>query len=77
MFDYAAEVSKEDQEKILEDQMKAASRISLVFSVAFFFLLSCWLMSHLTESNFGIVQRSTMGKRLDFCLTLCHYLGLF
>jgi bacteriorhodopsin len=61
----------------MEEQMKSASRISLIFSSAFFFLLSCWLMTHITEMNFGIVQRSTMGKRLDFCLTLCLYITFF
>jgi bacteriorhodopsin len=71
------EVSAEDRNQILEEQMKQASRISLIFSSAFFFMLSCWLMTHLTETNFSLVQRSTMGKRLDFCLTLCLYITFF
>merc|ERR1719506_496668 len=71
------QVSAEDRDQILEEQMKQASRISLIFSSAFFFMLSCWLMTHLTETNFSLVQRSTMGKRLDFCLTLCLYITFF
>jgi bacteriorhodopsin len=49
----------------------------LIFSSAFFFALSCWLMTHLTEMNLSLVQRSTMAKRLDFCLTLCLYITFF
>jgi bacteriorhodopsin len=71
------QVSAEDRDAIVEEQMKSASRISLIFSSAFFFMLSCWLMTHLTEMNFSLVQRSTMGKRLDFCLTLCLYITFF
>merc|ERR1719352_1395933 len=62
---------------IVAEQMTMASRISLVFSSAFFFLMSVWLMTHQTETNFGLVQRSTLGKRLDFCLTLCLYISFF
>ena len=40
-------------------------------------LRSCWLMTHQTEMNFGLVQRSAMGKRLDFCLTICLYITFF
>jgi bacteriorhodopsin len=80
-FDLAAErrlqVSTEDRDQIMQEQMKSASRISLIFSSAFFFMLSCWLMTHLTEMNFSLVQRSTMAKRLDFCLTLCLYITFF
>jgi bacteriorhodopsin len=70
-------VSDDDRDKIVKEQMMSASRISLIFSSAFFFMLSCWLMTHLTEMNFSLVQRSTMGKRLDFCLTLCLYITFF
>merc|ERR1719174_2116649 len=72
-----ASVSDEDRESIVDEQMQTASRISLIFSSAFFFALSCWLMTHLTEMNLSLVQRSTMGKRLDFCLTLCLYITFF
>ena len=34
-------------------------------------------MTHQTEMNFGLVQRSAMGKRLDFCLTICLYITFF
>merc|ERR1719183_743370 len=71
------QVSAEDRDQILDEQMTQASRISLIFSSAFFFFLSCWLMTHLTEMNFALVQRSTMGKRLDFCLALCLYITFF
>jgi bacteriorhodopsin len=48
-----------------------------MFSSAFFFLMSVWLMSHQTEMNFGLVQRSVLGKRLDFCMTLSLYISFF
>merc|ERR1719460_1203442 len=48
-----------------------------MFSSAFFFLMSVVLMSHQTEMNFGVVQRSVMGKRLDFCMTLSLYISFF
>merc|ERR1719326_1204073 len=62
---------------IQQEQMKSASNLSLVFSSAFFFLMSVWLMTHQTEMNFGLVQRSALGKRLDFCLTLSLYICFF
>ena len=34
-------------------------------------------MTHQTEMNFGLVQRSALGKRLDFCLTLSLYICFF
>jgi bacteriorhodopsin len=71
------QVTETDREAIVAEQMTMASRISLVFSSAFFFLMSVWLMTHQTETNFGLVQRSTLGKRLDFCLTLCLYISFF
>jgi bacteriorhodopsin len=71
------QVSETDKDVILEEQMSSASRISLIFSSAFFFLLSCWLMTHITEMNFALVQRSSMGKRLEFCLALCLYITFF
>jgi bacteriorhodopsin len=71
------QVSSEDRDQIVKEQMTQASRISLIFSSAFFFMLSVWLMTHLTETNLGLVQRSTMIKRLDFCLTLCLYITFF
>merc|ERR1719460_817518 len=40
-------------------------------------MLSVWLMAQQTELNFGIVQRSTLGKRLDFCMTLSLYICFF
>jgi bacteriorhodopsin len=57
--------------------MKTASRISVMFSSAFFFLMSVWLMSHQTEMNFALIQRSVLGKRLDFCMTLSLYISFF
>ena len=65
------QVTEEEKQEILDEQMKTASRISMTFSSAFFFSLSLWLMTHMTEMNLGLVQRSTMRKRLDFCLSLC------
>ena len=38
---------------------------------------SVWLMTHQTEMNFGLVQRSALGKRLNFCLTLSLYICFF
>jgi bacteriorhodopsin len=70
-------VSEQEREVIEQEQMKSASRISVMFSSAFFFLMSVWLMSHQTEMNFGIVQRSILGKRLDFCMTLSLYISFF
>jgi bacteriorhodopsin len=70
-------VSDETADTIRKEQMASASRISLIFSSAFFFLLSVWLMAQQTELNFGLVQRSTLGKRLDFCMTLCLYICFF
>merc|ERR1719456_672906 len=70
-------VSEEEREEIVQEQMKTASRISLIFSSGFFFLMSVWLMTHQTEMNFGLVQRSTLQKRLDFCLTLSLYITFF
>merc|ERR1719460_2768834 len=40
-------------------------------------MLSVWLMAQQTELNFGIVQRSTLGKRLDFCMSLSLYICFF
>merc|ERR550514_1820904 len=57
--------------------MASASRISLIFSSAFFFMLSIWLMAQQTEMNLGLIQRSTLGKRLDFCMTLSLYICFF
>merc|ERR1719240_2426459 len=48
-----------------------------MFSSAFFFLMSVWLMTHQTEMNFGLVQRSCLSKRLDFCMTLSLYICFF
>jgi bacteriorhodopsin len=70
-------IAAEDKERIQQEQMNTASRISLVFSSAFFFIMSVWLMTHQTEMNFGLVQRSALGKRLDFCLTLSLYICFF
>jgi bacteriorhodopsin len=70
-------VSEAERAVIMEEQMTAASRISLVFSCGFFFLMSVWLMTHLTETNFWLVQRSVLGKRLDFCLTISLYICFF
>jgi bacteriorhodopsin len=70
-------ISEEEKEVIVEEQMKTASRISVMFSSAFFFLMSVWLMSHQTEMNFGLIQRSILGKRLDFCMTLSLYISFF
>jgi bacteriorhodopsin len=70
-------ISEEEKELIVNEQMKSASRISVMFSSAFFFLMSVWLMSHQTELNFGLVQRSVLGKRLDFCMTLSLYISFF
>merc|ERR1719199_1739158 len=64
-------------QKIHEEQMKSASRLSLIFSSAFFFMLSVWLMAQQTEMNLGLVQRSALGKRLDFCMTLSLYICFF
>merc|ERR1719201_3252479 len=61
----------------MDEQLDSASRISVMFSSAFFFLMSVWLMSHQTEMNFGLVQRSVLGKRLDFCMTLSLYISFF
>jgi bacteriorhodopsin len=71
------QISDDEKKMILEEQMKSASRISVMFSSAFFFLMSIWLMSHQTEMNFGLVQRSVLGKRLDFCMTLSLYISFF
>merc|ERR1719456_2186487 len=57
--------------------MKSASRISVMFSSAFFFGMSLVMMSHQTEMNFSLVQRSVLGKRLDFCITLSLYISFF
>jgi bacteriorhodopsin len=70
-------IAAEDKAMIQQEQMKSASNLSLVFSSAFFFLMSVWLMTHQTEMNFGLVQRSALGKRLDFCLTLSLYICFF
>jgi bacteriorhodopsin len=70
-------ISEVDKERIQQEQMTAASRISLVFSSAFFFMMSVWLMTHQTEMNFGLVQRSCLSKRLDFCMTLSLYICFF
>jgi bacteriorhodopsin len=70
-------VSEAEKDMIMEEQMKSASRISVMFSSAFFFGMSVVLMSHQTEMNFGVVQRSVMGKRLDFCMTLSLYISFF
>jgi bacteriorhodopsin len=70
-------VSDAEKEMIMDEQMKSASRISVMFSSAFFFLMSVWLMSHQTEMNFALVQRSVLGKRLDFCMTLSLYISFF
>jgi bacteriorhodopsin len=70
-------ISEEEKKMIMDEQMKSASRISVMFSSAFFFLMSVWLMSHQTEMNFGLVQRSVLGKRLDFCMTLSLYISFF
>ena len=51
------QISEDEKKMILEEQMKSASRISVMFSSAFFFLMSIWLMSHQTEMNFGLVLR--------------------
>jgi bacteriorhodopsin len=70
-------VSSAEKELIMQEQMKSASRISVMFSSAFFFGMSLVMMSHQTEMNFGVVQRSVMGKRLDFCMTLSLYISFF
>jgi bacteriorhodopsin len=70
-------ISEQEKEMIVNEQMRSASRISVMFSSAFFFLMSVWLMSHQTELNFGLVQRSVLGKRLDFCMTLSLYISFF
>ena len=71
------QISEDEKKMILEEQMKSASRISVMFSSAFFFAMSLVMMSHQTETNFGVVQRSVMGKRLDFCMTLSLYISFF
>jgi bacteriorhodopsin len=70
-------LAEEQMQKIHEEQMKSASRLSLIFSSAFFFMLSVWLMAQQTEMNLGLVQRSALGKRLDFCCTLSLYICFF
>merc|ERR1719201_736926 len=71
------QVSDDDKDALLKEQLDNASRISVMFSSGFFFIMSVWLMSHQTELNFGLVQRSVLGKRLDFCMTLSLYISFF
>jgi bacteriorhodopsin len=71
------QVSDNVEAAVLKEQLDKAQRISVMFSSAFFFIMSVWLMSHQTELNFGLVQRSALGKRLDFCMTLSLYISFF
>jgi len=70
-------LSDEEVEAILEEQLAMASTISVFFSAIFFMLMAFYIIYSQNETELSVVKRSSLRKRLDYCITVNLYICFF
>jgi bacteriorhodopsin len=70
-------LSEEEVEAILEEQLAMASTISVFFSAIFFMLMAFYIIYSQNETELSVVKRSSLRKRLDYCITVNLYICFF
>jgi len=70
-------LSEEEVAAIVEEQLAMASTISVFFSSIFFMLMAFYIIYSQNETELSVVKRSSLRKRLDYCITVNLYICFF
>jgi bacteriorhodopsin len=70
-------LTEEEVAAIVDEQLAMASTISIFFSSIFFMLMAFYIIYSQNETELSVVKRSSLRKRLDYCITVNLYICFF